>query len=90
MNSKEVASIGGKARAFKLTKERRSEIARHAIQARWKKQGSKNSKYNEKEEYIQQLESERRLMARYVKDKYRIELSDFLNKLQEDLEASID
>jgi hypothetical protein len=29
--------IGGKARAEKLTPERRSEIARKAVAARWKK-----------------------------------------------------
>lgn len=31
---------GGKARAAKLTKKRRSEIAKKAAQARWKKQSS--------------------------------------------------
>ena len=30
---------GGKARAKKLSKERRSEIARNAAKARWKKRG---------------------------------------------------
>jgi transcriptional regulator with XRE-family HTH domain len=32
--------IGGKSRAEKLTPERRSEIAKHAIEARWKKRKS--------------------------------------------------
>lgn len=37
--SKRGASKGGKARAKKLTPEERSEIARRAVEARWKKQG---------------------------------------------------
>ncbi len=32
-----LGKLGGKARAKKLSKERRSEIARLAIQTRWKK-----------------------------------------------------
>lgn len=37
----EFASKGGKARAAKLTKERASEIARKAAQARWAKKKPK-------------------------------------------------
>lgn len=37
MTQKEMASMGGKARAKKLTRERRKEIARDAIKARWVK-----------------------------------------------------
>lgn len=33
---REVSRLGGKARAEKLSAERRTEIARHAAQARWK------------------------------------------------------
>jgi hypothetical protein len=35
-------SKGGKSRAAKLTPERRSEIARKAVQARWAKEKKKN------------------------------------------------
>jgi hypothetical protein len=35
------ASKGGKARAKKLSAKRRSEIARNAVMARWKKKGKK-------------------------------------------------
>jgi hypothetical protein len=34
----ELGRLGGKARAKKITKERRSEIARDAATARWKKE----------------------------------------------------
>src|SRR5262245_51883018 len=42
------ASKGGKARAERLTPEQRSEIARHAVQARWAKtkQGQESSDVN--------------------------------------------
>jgi len=36
------ASKGGKARAKKLSAKRRSEIARKAVNARWKKYRAKN------------------------------------------------
>ena len=35
MDQKEFAALGGKARAEKLSKERRSEIAKAAVVARW-------------------------------------------------------
>lgn len=38
------AKKGGKARAAKLTAEQRSEIARNAVQARWKKAKAGKSK----------------------------------------------
>ena len=37
MNARELQSRGGKARARKLTKARRKEIARAAARARWKR-----------------------------------------------------
>jgi hypothetical protein len=37
MTQAEMASLGGKARAAKLTKQQRSEIARRASQKRWSK-----------------------------------------------------
>lgn len=36
MNIKKVAAMGGNARAKKLSKKRRSEIAKAAVIARWK------------------------------------------------------
>jgi hypothetical protein len=41
---------GGKARLQKLTPERRSEIARKAVLARWAKHKKKNASENKKEE----------------------------------------
>jgi hypothetical protein len=41
MDQSEMASMGGKARAKKLTKAQRSESARAAVQARWAKAGTK-------------------------------------------------
>lgn len=38
------ASMGGKARAIALTADRRSEIAREAVEARWERQGKLRSK----------------------------------------------
>jgi hypothetical protein len=35
MNQKEFAALGGKARARKLSKKRRLEIAKKAVEARW-------------------------------------------------------
>jgi len=35
MDHTKISSLGGKARAKKLSKKRRSEIARNAIRARW-------------------------------------------------------
>jgi hypothetical protein len=40
----EFASMGGKARSKKLSAKRRSEIARAAVQARWKKHSKGESK----------------------------------------------
>ncbi len=37
LTAREMASLGGKARAKKLTAEQRSEAARKAVQARWQK-----------------------------------------------------
>jgi hypothetical protein len=37
MNQRQMASLGGKARAAKLTAEKRKEIARAAAKARWAK-----------------------------------------------------
>ncbi len=37
MNVREMGRRGGKARARKLTAKQRSEIARKAVRARWKK-----------------------------------------------------
>ena len=37
MSIRDRASMGGKARAAKLTPEQRSESARHAVRARWGK-----------------------------------------------------
>jgi hypothetical protein len=37
MTVKQMAALGGKARAAKLSKERQSQIGRQAINARWKK-----------------------------------------------------
>lgn len=42
MTVKEMASLGGKARAKKLSKEERSKIGKLAISVRWKKQANKN------------------------------------------------
>lgn len=42
MNHKQFASLGGKARAKKLSKKRRKEIGRNAVLARW--QSVKNAK----------------------------------------------
>jgi hypothetical protein len=38
-NEENIQSIGGQARASKLTKERRAEIARRAAETRWAKDG---------------------------------------------------
>jgi hypothetical protein len=37
MNHKEFSSLGGKARARKLGRRRRRQIARRAIEARWQR-----------------------------------------------------
>jgi hypothetical protein len=42
MTLKEFASLGGKARALKLSKERRSEIAKLAVTARENKRKQQN------------------------------------------------
>jgi hypothetical protein len=44
MTITEVARLGGKATAKKLTEEQRSENARNAVQARWAKQKAKERK----------------------------------------------
>jgi hypothetical protein len=38
---REITSKGGKARAMKLSAKRRSEIAKKAVEARWKKAKTK-------------------------------------------------
>jgi hypothetical protein len=38
MDHKEFASLGGKARAKKLSKRRRTQIAQNAVNARWAKE----------------------------------------------------
>ena len=42
MEVSEMAAMGGRARAAKLTPERRSEIARDAIRTRWAKKALTN------------------------------------------------
>jgi hypothetical protein len=37
LTAKEISSRGGKARFAKLTPEQRSQVARNAVQARWRK-----------------------------------------------------
>jgi hypothetical protein len=43
MDQKHFASLGGKARASKLSKQRRSEIAKQAVVARWATQRKQKS-----------------------------------------------
>jgi hypothetical protein len=43
MTIKEMASLGGKARAAKLTKAERKKIGQDAIRARWAKQKKEKS-----------------------------------------------
>jgi len=44
MDVKEMARLGGKARAKKLTAKERSEIARKAVLARWRKRRGRYKK----------------------------------------------
>lgn len=41
-NRKEMSSMGGKARAAKMTPEQRSESARHAVNTRWARLRARN------------------------------------------------
>lgn len=57
---------GGKARAAKLTKKRRSEIAKKAAQTRWSKVTKQPDKVTEQPEVQASISSDQKLKKRHI------------------------